>query len=496
MSVTRSRPRGAAASVGNSRLALHRRKPGLKLARGTASRRSAVARRAAPVSSAARSDVAVANGAVANGAALDIERAVETCVVPAGAGDHHAIHQFLTVVFHAPSWDAFLASLDDPFYEPVDRLLVKRGEAIVAHAHLAKRTMQFAGQSLPVAGFSWLGTLPEYRGQGYATRLLRAAHRRMAADGAVLGILRTRAPHFFRREGWAVCGRHSQSRAAAREVLAQIANRAGAAPQTAGGLCIRPWRQVELPALLRLYDRGIARRDGGIERSEAYWRWLLSGKSIGQIFVASVGPERQELDHYCASIVGYCITADDSVLEIATDPAHPTAATQLLARACGEAIERDVNDITLHAPPDHPLHGLFEAAHGTLHHQEAHLGEVFMVKLLDPHGFLRAQCGDLRQRAEAAGLPRPCELGLSIEGEKHRLAIGRRSVKLLPGGLGRSYLRCNIAEFTRLVMGHLDIEEAAASGRLEVSTRLALQAAQALFPRRPLWRSPLDDRAV
>ena len=496
MSVTRVRSRAAAARVNRSRLAPARRSTGTTPAKGSAAPRAALGKA-----------LTLEKAPPRQGEAIGVLSASEPRVVAGGAGDHHAIHQFLTVVFHHPSWDGFLASLDDPFYEPCDRLLVKRGEAIVAHTHLTKRVMRFAGQLLPVAGLSRLGTLPEYRGCGHAGRLLRAAQRRMAAEGAVLGLLRTREPRFFRREGWAVCGRHSQSRAPAREVLAQISDRTvaaqasgaatnGSGTSVAGGLCIRPWRQVELPALLRLYAQGIAARDGGLERSEAYWRWLLSGKTIGQIFVASIGPERQELDDCCASIVGYCITTDDEVLEIAADAAHPAAATQLLARACGEAIERDLNDITLHAPPDHPLHALFVSARGTQHHHEALQGEVFMVKLLDPLGFLRAQCGELHSRADAAGLPRPCELGLAIDGEKLRLVVSRRSVKLLRGGLGRSHLRCNIAEFTRLVMGHLDVEEAHRSGRLEASTRLAVQTAQALFPRRPCWRSPLDERAV
>src|SRR5262245_36589901 len=64
-------------------------------------------------------------------------------VVPACAGDHPAVHQLLSAVFHAPSRDAFYSSLDDPFYEPRDRLLVKRGQRIVAHLHLTKRVMHF-----------------------------------------------------------------------------------------------------------------------------------------------------------------------------------------------------------------------------------------------------------------------------------------------------------------------------------------------------------------
>ncbi|MGE0610420.1 MAG: enhanced intracellular survival protein Eis [Pirellulales bacterium] len=411
----------------------------------------------------------------------------------ANAGDHHGVHQFLTAVFRGPSRDSFLSTLDDPFYEPCDRLLIKSGDIILSHAHLTKRAMCFNGVTLPVGGLNWVGTLPEFRGRGHASSLVRLAERRMVEDGAVAGLLRTQSPHFFRREGWAVCGRHSHSQADTREVLAQLSNQAAALDPNAVGLSIRPWRQVELPALMRLYSRHTTHRAGALARSEAYWRWLVSCKVFDQVFVAIHGPDRWELEDDHSPIVGYVIIKDNQILEMMTDPAYPRAATGLVARACGEALERDLTSVTFHAPVDNPVHHLFLKANGRQHHHEAHQGEVFMMKLFDPVHFLRAMCGELHARADAAALPRPCELGLRVEDHKMRLAFSRRSVKLIRGKLGRGYLDFNIADFTRLVMGHLDLDQAVKAGRVSTSTRTALQTARAAFPRFPLWRSPVDD---
>ena len=169
-------------------------------------------------------------------------------VGPAEASDHHGVHQFLTAVFHGPSRDAFLSSMDDPFYEPCDRLLVKSGDIILAHAQsITKRVMHFNGATLPVAGLNWVGTLPEFRGQGHAGDLIRLAERRMVEDGAVAGLLRTTIPHFFRREGWAVCGRHSRLPRPAHGHDGSIVQSLTALDPTIAGLSIRPWRQVELP---------------------------------------------------------------------------------------------------------------------------------------------------------------------------------------------------------------------------------------------------------
>lgn len=406
---------------------------------------------------------------------------------PATAGDHHSVHQFLMAVFQGPCRDAFLSTLDDPFYEPCDRLLIKHEGKILAHVHTTKRTVHFDGVDVPIGEVLWLGTLPESRGQGYARRLLGLAERRLAKEGAVLATLSTKVPHFFRPQGWAVCGRHSHSTAGARDVLAQLS---ASGSLTSGSLTVRPWRQVELPSVMYLHAQHAARSPGCLQRSEAFWRWMVSRKEFDQLFVVIDGPDRLEADGSGTKIAGYAVTRENRILELAADSTCRGAAEQLLARACGEAIERDIYAVTLHAPPHDPLHALFAASRGQWHYHEACQGEVFMARLLDPLGFLRLLRPVLQRRAEA--LPRPCELGLLVEGEKYRLALTRRGVRVQAGKLGRSYLSLNVAEFTRLALGHYDPEESAQAGRLQPSTRVALQTASALFPRLPLWRPPLD----
>ena len=195
----------------------------------------------------------------------------------ANSGDHATIFQFLTACCRPPAQELYLAALDDPFYEPNDRLLVKVGHQIIAHLHVVNRVMQFGPLEFPVAGLSWLATLPECRSQGYAHLLLAAADRSLRNQGAILGLLRTKLPHFFRPAGWAVCGRHSVSRAGARIDGASHIAHAAAGRGIAFRMC-GPWRQVELPALLRLHGQTTGSAIGALERTEAYWRWLLNSR--------------------------------------------------------------------------------------------------------------------------------------------------------------------------------------------------------------------------
>ncbi len=407
------------------------------------------------------------------------------------AGDHPVVHHMLNEIFQAPTRDAFYGALDDPFYEPRHRLLIKRGDQAVSHVLLSKRVMHFGNLSFPTDCLSWLGTLPEFRRAGFASRLVRAADEIMRRDGVVLGVLKTKVPHFFRPFGWALCGRHSQAHAGSRDLLAQLSARGLVPGESSVG--IRPWRQVELPALMRLYNESTADRAGHFDRTEAYWRWLVSRKGFERIYVAIDGPDNFELEDDPARIIGYSIVSEDRVLELAVAKTHRHVARELLARACSEAIERDYNMLTLHAPPDDPLMEIFRIAGGTLQCSESHQGEVHMARLMNPTAFLKQLCPELFRRACAAGLVRPCELGLVIDGQKYRLVVSRRSVKLGRHKIGRSYLVLNHANLTRLLLGHLDIDEALAADRLRASTQMAAEIARALFPQLPTWRPPLDE---
>jgi hypothetical protein len=139
------------------------------------------------------------------------------------------------------------------------------------------------------------------------------------------------------------------------------------------------------------------------------------------------------------------------------------------------------------------VHRLIVEAGGTAHCSESNGGEVQMVKILDHSQFMRAIEPLIVERARAANLPAATELGLYVEGAKQVLAVNRRGARLGAGRLGRSYLALKWNELTRLFLGHSDVGECVVQGRIVPSTQVALETAQALFPRLPLWRPSWDD---
>ena len=295
-----------------------------------------------------------------------VRRRVRSPIVPARGSDHESIYDFLASVFQAPTLAEFKASLADPFYEPRDRLLLKRAGRLIAHVHLTHRVMQFGPSQIPVAGLKWLATAPECRGQGLGSYLLAAAEKQAAEDGALVGLLRTSIPRFFRRSGWALCSGSCFSQANTCTVLARLLDEGLRRPRRRHHrhLHIRPWRRWEEKALVRIYRQNLPGRYGPLDRSLAYWQWLLRRQAYDQIYVALDGPNLWDLEEVSTAVVGYVVLKGPRVVELMTAPGRPKVALELLAHACGDAIEHDHHAITLHAPPDSPFHQAFAPSEG------------------------------------------------------------------------------------------------------------------------------------
>lgn len=418
-------------------------------------------------------------------------RRLRMTVVHGTCADHMSAYYFLKTVFEGLSRREFRASVEDPFYEPNDRLLVKRGSHIVGHVQVAHRVMQFGPLQIPVAQLNDLAVSPEWRGRGIGSRLLEAAEEQMLRSGALVGLLRTESPYFFRRSGWALCGRHSHSRADARAVLSDLLDRG--IRRRRRGLHIRPWRYWERAALARIYDRNVRQTYGPLQRTDAYWQWLIGREAYDQIYVALEGPGLMDLDESRTRIVGYAITRGEQIVELFAEPTRRKAAAELLARTCADAIECDRQSVLLHAPPASSLHKVLKRAGGARNHRQADHGEVYMARLLAPMKLLGQLAEEFHRRAKAAQLSVPSELGLLVDGKKYRIALTRRTARIVSRRLPQDYLQMNVADFTRLVLGQLDWPIAMAEGRLSASTTRAKKMGRILLPKLPLWHPRLDD---
>jgi predicted N-acetyltransferase YhbS len=393
--------------------------------------------------------------------------------------DHEAVYQTLVHVFHGPDRDSFLGALSDPAYQPDQRLLAKVDGKVVSHVHLTERSIRYGSVTIPINGVMWVGTLPEFRGMGFAQNLMRLASQRGRERGFVLQALTTGMPQFYRPLGWGACGR---------QTFAQVLSRN--LPQVSDGILegrgafwhVRPWRQVELGDLMALYESQYAQTTGTVARSEEYWRWIIGRRYAHVIWVACQGE----------AVRGYAFIKDHKVLELAFDPDAPQALRVLLGRVRAEALERAYPEVTVYAPSDHPVMDVIRTSSGRVIDQEAYDGTVSMYHIPDLGRFLQAILPELARRARESGTALPLELGISVDDERWLIHVDGKDSRVEPEKLSRRHLTLSPSGLVRLLLGHNGVDAASEEEGFVASTSTAIDAARILFPPEPIWRSPLD----
>jgi GNAT superfamily N-acetyltransferase len=100
----------------------------------------------------------------------------------------------------------FGAELDLYEWAPMDwHILVQVGGEPVSEVAISERTATVGGQDVGLAGITNVMTLPEWRGQGYATAALRRAHafacEQLGSEFSLLFCDQALA-HFYRGAGW------------------------------------------------------------------------------------------------------------------------------------------------------------------------------------------------------------------------------------------------------------------------------------------------------
>jgi hypothetical protein len=228
---------------------------------------------------------------------------------------------------------------------------------------------------------------------------------------------------------------------------------------------------------------------GSIDRSEAYSRWLVSRGAFDSILVALVGHDRYDLHETTARIVGYAIQSGNRVLELMADPEFPGLDRDILARVCAEAIENDRQEIIYESSPADPLHQAVAGVENTVHGND----RMIVAKVFKPLELLTALAPAIATRLAESGLCETLELGVDAPSFRGSIIVANGKGTVHSGRVGRSYLKLVDAELARLLLSQCDPLEAAAAGRLEPSTQIALKLATQIFPRVPLWCPMWDD---
>lgn len=91
-------------------------------------------------------------------------------------------------------------------YAPADMRLVRVGGRVVAGAVLVAMGQWFGGRSVPMTGVTAVGVVPEYRGRGVGSALMRAVVEEMHGRGVPLSGLYPATQPVYRRMGYEQAG--------------------------------------------------------------------------------------------------------------------------------------------------------------------------------------------------------------------------------------------------------------------------------------------------
>jgi len=75
----------------------------------------------------------------------------DTRILAGNAGDNPLVQQLLVQAYQLPVADDFQSRLDEPLYEPSDRLLLQRAGQLIGHVQVSKLIGWFHGQQFPIA---------------------------------------------------------------------------------------------------------------------------------------------------------------------------------------------------------------------------------------------------------------------------------------------------------------------------------------------------------
>jgi hypothetical protein len=414
-------------------------------------------------------------------------------VCPANAGDHALIHRLLLATQQHPSIERFSVWLEDPNYDPSDRILLRRGNQIIGHVHITNRTVYWGGERIVSAGLFDLVALPEYDEPAGTGELLAAAEDRLREEGVVLAMTRTPRPERYERLGWVGVRRDGFSRAGAHDVLAHLTAQPHA-DRRERKYRVRTWRHVETEKLAGVYSQVACEMFGPVWRNEKYWHWLVGRKDHDFILLAE-GPRPRALRGGERPCVGFAVARQDRLIELLALPGHESAAVALLWRACREIVERGFHTVSLFLPVEDPMHELLLTAGGQWCPIDSKPPGRLICKIFQFDRYVERMFAILHRRARAAGLSLPCRIAFDVDGRSMLFALTRRSARLDREGSPSKEtprIQCTMDDLQRLLVGRLDVCAASERGVLQCSDPAAKAAASCLFSPLFAWQSLWD----
>jgi predicted acetyltransferase len=211
---------------------------------------------------------------------------------PAGEADREAVAQLLEFAFNLRR--------DPAVVQLIGRLCAFDGERPVASARRIAYDQWFGGKRVPCSGIAAVAVLPEYRGQGLASALLRALLREQRASGRAISALYPTAPALYRSVGYEFGGVRLQFSAPVSDLPA--GDRSGNRGERGERGDVRQMEATDLDAVTNCFSRFASAHNGPVQSPDRDW-WhdhVLAPKSDKDLPRAVVVPNGEDVAGYAS----------------------------------------------------------------------------------------------------------------------------------------------------------------------------------------------------
>jgi predicted acetyltransferase len=222
---------------------------------------------------------------------------------PAGEADREALTQLLELAFNIRGNPAVLRL--------IGRLCAFDGERPVASARPIAFDQWFGGKRVTCSGIAGVAVLPEYRGQGLASALLRALLREERSSGRAISVLYPTATALYRSVGYEFGGVRLQFTAPISELPAQgradsqRGEHAGRGGRGGRG-DVRQMEAKDLDEVMKCFSRFASAHNGPVQSPDRDW-WhehVLAPKGDNEPARAVVVPDGEGVAGYASYYLG------------------------------------------------------------------------------------------------------------------------------------------------------------------------------------------------
>lgn len=364
----------------------------------------------------------------------------------------------------------FFERLTGPRARPKLARVLEAEGVPVASVRIQDHKVQLGAAVLRLGGIADVGTDPDHRRHGYASRLMRDCVRFMTAEGYDISLL-FGLQDFYDRFGYAT--------AMAGTSLTLSAADAAKAPRLWRG---RPFRGLDAPAVKRLF-RSMGRAIWcNVARDNSDWDFRKNRFDHARVITGKGG-----------KVVAYSVFAlDAGTLNVTEVGAVGDAAVygSLLRDLAETAKSERATQLRLHLPPDHPL-ALYLTDYGISFSLQYPRNGGGMARILNLESCIKKMLPEWSLQLQAAGFHQALSFNLKTDLGRVNLRCGRGRIRLGSAVASSLQVRLPQSRLTQLLLGYQPPDFVLSKPDVRVAGELR-PLLRVLFPQRYAFLWPHD----